>query len=111
MAVINILTYSMHGYNKEGETMIKSVCEDQKPDIVFLQEHWLSPDRLYELRCISSNHTSFGISAMTNALSKYILTGIPFGGVETLIHNSYSKCITSHCLLKYIILFPLKDSC
>jgi len=50
MAVINILTYSMHGYNKEGETMIKSVCEDQKPDIVFLQEHWLSPDRLYELR-------------------------------------------------------------
>jgi len=26
MAVINILTYNMHGYN-QGETMIKTLCE------------------------------------------------------------------------------------
>jgi len=46
----------------------------QKPDIVVLQENWLSPDCLYELCCISSDYISFGISAMTNALSKDILT-------------------------------------
>jgi len=42
---------------------------------------------------------------MTNTLSKNILTGRPFGGVATLIHNSYSKCITSHmCAERYNII-------
>jgi len=55
MAHFNAITYNMHGYN-QGETMVKFLCDVKKPDVIFLQEHWLSPDRIHELCSLSSEY-------------------------------------------------------
>jgi len=85
----------MHGYN-QGETMVKFLCDVNKPDVIFLQEHWLSPDRLHELCSWSSEYIFYGISAMNSVLKNDILIGRPFGGVATLVHNSYKQIVISH---------------
>jgi len=51
---------------------------------------------MHKLCSISSNYIAYDISAMSSAVSGGILTGRPFGGVSTLIHDRYKNDIVSH---------------
>ena len=55
------------------------------PDVVFLQEHWLTPSNLDEFSVDFPSHFCFGASAMFNAVETGILRGRPFGGVMVLL--------------------------
>ena len=93
----------MHGFN-QGDTMATFICEDIKPAVLFLQEHWLTPDQMYKLCFLSSDYLFFGRSAMEATVTKDILIGRPFGGVSTLIHNSYKEATVNHtCSEKFVI--------
>ena len=102
-SIINIVSYNMHGFN-QGDTMATFICEDIKPAVLFLQEHWLTPDQMYKLCFLSSDYLFFGRSAMEATVTKDILIGRPFGGVSTLIHNSYKEATVNHtCSEKFVI--------
>jgi len=94
----------MHGIN-EGEVMSRYLYEEFKVDVLFVQDHWLSPDQLHKLCFLSSDYVSFGISAMESAVQSNTLVGRPFGGVATLIKNCQSQHILEHvCAERYNII-------
>lgn len=75
----------MHGFN-QGQPVIHDLINGIKPDIILLQEHWLTPANLNKFDKFT-DYFSFGMSAMSNAVESGILRGRPYGGVITLISN------------------------
>ena len=81
---IKVLTYNMHGFN-QGQVLLNDICMQNKYDILFIQEHWLSPAVLSKILNFSENYIGFGISAMEAAVSSGMLRGRPFGGTAILV--------------------------
>ena len=42
-----VISYNMHGYN-QGVTALNLLIESKQPDVIMLQEHWLTPTNLYK---------------------------------------------------------------
>jgi hypothetical protein len=83
----------MHGFS-QGLPLISYLCDSiNPPDILFLQEHWLTPANLYKMNNFHTKYSNYGISAMEAVVEHSILKGRPFGGVNILM---------SHCLSKYV---------
>ena len=93
---MNITSYNMHGFN-QGILQLKSLCNVDCCDIIFIQEHWLSNDKISQFDYFNKDYYFFGISAMESTLKSQILYGRPWGGVATLIKNSVSAVIKCIC--------------
>lgn len=93
----SITTFNMHGFN-QGESFLIDLCNSNKCDIIFLQEHWLSDVNMHQILNISNNYIGFGESAMPETTSTSILYGRPYGGVATLI----KKTLVPFCCCKII---------
>ena len=81
-----VISYNMHGFNQglEGtKEMIYKLC----PDVIAVQEHWLTPANIYKLSEVSSDYFCCGSSSMTNVLASGPLIGRPYGGTALLINN------------------------
>jgi len=101
--IFRVCTYNMHGFN-QGSEMLNYLCCNVHPDIIFIQEHWQSPDNLPKLLGFSSDFIGFGISAFESKLGAGILYGRPYGGVCILAHKKYSKLFkTVICCERYVI--------
>jgi len=101
----------MHGFN-QGSNLLSSLCDEpEKPDVIFLQEHWLTPANLPKLVNFSSNYTMFGISAMESALCHGILRGRPLGGVSTLLKSSLCRDVIFSICKQRFVLIVISDSC
>ena len=61
--------------------------------IIAIQEHWLTPDKLYLLNEIHPYFCAFGVSATPKKLSSCIYRGRPYGGVAFMWHKSISKLV------------------
>ena len=48
--------------------MVNVFSNEFKTDVVFLQEHWLTPDKLFELYFFSPDYIALGVSAMEKAV-------------------------------------------
>jgi hypothetical protein len=72
-----IISFNLHGLN-QGELLLKYICDEIKPDVLFIQEHWLCPDSINKLQSINSDFLVFGISAMDSIVATSILKGRPF---------------------------------
>jgi len=94
---LKCVSFNMHGYNQGRETLIH-LCTDVKAEIIFVQEHWLTPPNMGLLNNISVDYTSFGISAMDKEVNSTILKGRPYGGVAILVKNDLiSNCQLAFC--------------
>lgn len=78
----------MHGF-AQGEHFIRQVCDENKYDVIFIQEHWLNSQNLNKFNKFN-NYLWFGMSAMDSLLSHDVLKGRPFGGTLTLAKKSLS---------------------
>ena len=90
-----IVSYNMHGYN-QGVVTLKDLIANKNPDVMLLQEHWLTPDNLKRFMQDFGDYHSFGSSAQGNAISSGPLYGRPFGGTMVLFKNNLlpvSNCI------------------
>ena len=90
-----IVSYNMHGYN-QGVVTLKDLIANKNPDVMLLQEHWLTPDNLKRFMQDFGDYYSFGSSALGNAISSGPLYGRPFGGTMVLLKNNLlpvSNCI------------------
>lgn len=107
MANVNelfIVSYNMHGYNQGIESVKDLINSSQSPDIILLQEHWLTPANLYRFNEDISTHFAFGKSAMSDRVTLGPLSGRPYGGTSILIKNelrSVTECI--FCADRYVV--------
>ena len=102
---LNICSYNLHGFT-QALPFLQFLCNRHKPpQVIMIQESWLTPSNLYKINNFSPNYTSFGISAMESAVSKGILRGRPFGGCHMLVQSSLCKFV-SHivCKQRFVVL-------
>ena len=96
----------MHGFN-QGILELKSLCNINNGDIIFLQEHWLNLDSLRHFDYFKNDYYIYGSSSMDAIIKHGILSGRPHGGLCTLIRKSFGmkfnkiQCIA--CTERYII--------
>ena len=64
---VNIVSYNMHGFN-QGILELKSLCQIEKYDIIFIQEHWLSSDQLSNFDYFKNDYCVYCTSAMDSTL-------------------------------------------
>jgi len=88
---LSIVSLNMHGYN-QGLPAIKQLIEKNSPDVMLVQEHWLTPANLIKFSADLSDYQMYGISAMSHCVESGPLLGRPFGGVATLIKKQLVKC-------------------
>jgi len=103
-----IATYNLHGFS-QGELLLEHMTSSMTLDVIFIQEHWLTPDILHNFCAISPDYICVGISAMNTALSNDVLRGRPFGGVAVLVCDIYRKRLTiCKCAKRFVILLVNK---
>ena len=86
----------MHGFDQGTDVVCDLVNSNNSPDVILLQEHWLTPDNLSLFREKINSHYAFGKSAMTERVKQGPLFGRPYGGTSILIKNelrAVTKCI------------------
>ena len=108
VSYLNTVTYNMNGFN-QGRPILQHLCETVLPDIVLLQEHWLTTESLIDLLCFSPNYIGFGSSAMDSVLEKQILRGRPFGGTAILINSKWSNSISEILLAERMTVVRLNN--
>ena len=75
---LSFVSFNMHGYNQRFCTVLD--LNSPSLDVIFLQEHWLTPDKLIKLNDFPG-YFAFGSSAMCHAVESGVLRGRPYGGV------------------------------
>jgi len=75
---LTVVSYNMHGFN-QGCPTHNDMLHSYKPDIMLLQEHWLTPANLCKFDNHFTDYLAFGSSAMSNLVEAGMLTGRPYG--------------------------------
>ena len=89
-----VVSYNLHGFN-QGSHGITDMLSRFMPDVIMVQEHWLTPDNLCKLSELSSNYFVFGSSAMTSCVSAGPLRGRPFGGTAIMVNKKLASATTN----------------
>ena len=72
---------------------LNQFLSNENPDIIFAQEHWLTPANLNKFEVYFSDFFAFGVSAMSSVVESDMLRGRPFSGVITLIKIACVKLL------------------
>ena len=100
---LKIISFNLQGFNHGFAAIISELIDTYKPEVLLLQEHWLTPANLSKSDIFSA-HFSFGCSAMSDCVASGVLTGRPFGGVMSLISNCLRESTqTIHCSERYVL--------
>ena len=89
--LVSVVSYNLHGFN-QGSTLLKDLCTNVEPDVIFLQEHWLSSINLDKIKFFArNNYYCVASSAMETVIQSGILRGRPFGGLAIMVKNNMAK--------------------
>jgi exonuclease III len=101
---ISIVSFNLHGLN-QGRQVVRELIDTVFPDIVLLQEHWLTPSMLYKLTDDFPEYIAIGKSAMELCVQQGPLRGRPFGGVSTLVKRDLFEYVhILHCSDRYVVI-------
>ena len=53
-----VISYNLHGLN-QGAPGIKELMKTLKPDVIMMQEHWLTSDNLSKLNALSDDYNIY----------------------------------------------------
>jgi len=67
------------------DDLIDDLISTDKPDVILLQEHWLTPAKLGLFESHFVNYFAFGCSAMLDCIETGMLRGRPYRGVICLV--------------------------
>jgi exonuclease III len=79
------------------------------PDVVFLQDYWLTPSNLDRFAVDFPSHFCFGASAMCNAVEMGILRGRLFGGVMILLKHDLLHLTQTLCANERLVVIRLSN--
>ena len=105
---ISVLTYNMHGFN-QGSSYLREVCDAAVHDVIFIQEHWLSPALINKITHFSEHYVGIGKSAMESVISTGVLKGRPFGGVTILVKKDLANFISDSFVFERVVAVKLCD--
>jgi len=91
---ISIVSYNMHGFF-QGRPAVENIITNVSPDVIVLQEHWLTPSNLNKFDDCFPDYFTFGSSAMSKTVETGVLRGRPFGGTMIMISNRLKKITTN----------------
>jgi len=101
---VKIVSYNMHGF-LQGCPVLDDMITKFSPDVLLLQEHWLTPANLHKFDKHFEGYFSVGYSAMSTVVETGMLRGRPFGGVMCLINNRLRTVTkTVYCSERYIVI-------
>ena len=72
--VMHIASYNLHGLNQGAQTL-QHLCAVVNSDVIMVQEHWQSTDKLNKILRFSNDYTGFGICAFEDKINSGILHG------------------------------------
>jgi exonuclease III len=105
---LSVITFNMHGFN-QGCTALHDLCESYIYDVIFIQEHWLSPAVLNKILNFNARYVGFGISAMESAVTVGPLRGRPFGGTTILVKEELSKTCSDILTFDRVVTVRIND--
>ena len=105
---LRAVSFNLHGFN-QGGTLLKEFCENKTCNIIFVQEHWLTPASMYKLHNLSVHYSCFGVSAMESAISTGIIKGRPYGGSAFLVRNDLIPAISNVLTFERLVSFEICD--
>ena len=91
---IKVVSYNMHGFF-QGRPTVDDLITNDPPDVILLQEHWLTPSNLNKFDDYFPGYFSFGCSAMTKSVEMGVLRGRPYGVIMIMINNKLRKLTTN----------------
>jgi len=101
---LKIVSFNMHGF-MQGYCVLEELIKDVSPDIILVQEHWLTPANLGKFDLFFPEYFSFGCPAMSECVQTGMLRRRPFGGVMTLIRNNLRQSVeTVYCEDRFVII-------
>ena len=83
---LTIISFNLHGFT-QGSSTVRDLIMLYAPDVILIQEHWLTPANLQNLESFDG-YFSYGSSAMAHVIWAGVLRGRPIGGVAALIKDS-----------------------
>src|SRR6478609_8651081 len=106
----SVATYNCHGFN-QGASLLNELCDKNKfsLDCICLQELWLTPTNLSQIRHFNKAYTFYGMSAMEKQLSIGVLRGRAHGGVGVLLKNSISRQVMLHEVSERFVILILEN--
>lgn len=100
---LRAVSFNMHGFY-QGCPVIEDLIDSEAPDVLMLQEHWLTPSKLCLFDSRFTDYFPFGCSAMCSRVEAGMLRGRPYGGVMTLIKKSLGNVTTMiHCEDRFVV--------
>jgi len=100
---LKVVSYNMHG-NFQGCPALDEHIPTEQPNIILLQEHWLTPAKLSSFETRFVNYFAFRCSAMSDCIDSGMLRGRPYGGVICLVAKRLRKFATTiHCEERFIV--------
>lgn len=89
-STLRIVSFNSTGLSDHKVKYINQFLDQNKVDIIFLQETWLVPKNLQRLGQVHHDYLFHGVSGIND---EEILRGRPYGGTAILWHKSHSKSI------------------
>ncbi len=68
---LKLVSYNMHGFN-QGCPAIDELITHEKPDVILVQEHWLTPANLTKFDSRFGGYFTFGSSAMSHEVDHMV---------------------------------------
>ena len=100
---LKVISYNMHGYF-QGCPALDELIPAEQPDVILLQEHWLTPAKLNSFESHFVNYFAFGCSAMSDCIESGMLRGRFYGGVICLVAKRLRKFATTiHCEERFTV--------
>ena len=65
---LTIISFNLHGFN-QGSSTVRDLITLYAPDVILIQEHWLTPANLHNLESFDES------SAMTHVTGAGVLRG------------------------------------
>ena len=105
------MSFNLHGFY-QGCPVLEDLIASKEPNILMLQEYWLTPAKLCLFASRFTNYFSFGCSAMTTMTSRVeagILHRRPYGGVMTLIKKDLRNITTTITVKSVLLLLKFRN--
>jgi len=75
--------------------VLDDLIAHKDPDVIMVQEHWLTPSRLCLFESRFVDYFAFGSSGMSSCLDSGMLCGRPYGSIMTLVKKGLRKVSTT----------------
>ena len=110
MTDLSIISYNLHGFNS-GRSLLADLC--MTSDIIYVQEHWLIPNKLNLIETFNSDFNVTAKSTMETNVLNEVITGRPFGDTAILWRRDLTNNVTNYymneCGKCIGISFPSKE--